>query len=206
MGTKIKAVDDYIRQAQPFAQPVLTYARELVHTACPEVVEVIKWGFPNFEYKGPLCSMAAFKAHCGFTFNKASLMKDPHQVFNPVGKTAMGSLGKLTSIADLPSKKIIIQYLHEAMAINEKGTKIPKIKASGEHLHKIEIPEDFLKALAKNKKAKTVFDAFSPSHVKEYVNWITEAKREETRKKRIETAVEWIADKKGKNWKYETNK
>jgi uncharacterized protein YdeI (YjbR/CyaY-like superfamily) len=206
MGVKIKAVDDYINQSQPFAQPVLKYARELIHLACPDVVEVIKWGFPNFEYKGVFCSMAAFKTHCGFTFHKASLMKDPQKMFNPVGKTAMGSLGKLTSIADLPPKKIMLQYLKEAMTLNENGTKLTKPTNPGKESNKIELPEDFLKALAKNKKAQAVFNAFSPSHVKEYISWITEAKREETRKNRIQTAIEWIADKKGKNWKYEAKK
>jgi uncharacterized protein YdeI (YjbR/CyaY-like superfamily) len=202
MGKKIKEVDQYIKNSNPFAQPILEHLRELVHTAAPDVGEVIKWGFPNFEYKGNVCSMAAFKAHCAFSFWKGAIMQDPHNILTITNKEAMGSLGRITSIKDLPSKKILTQYIKAAVQLNEAGIKLvkktPKITSK-----EISVPEDFANILSKNKKAKEVFNKFSPSHKKEYIEWINEAKREETRNKRINTAIEWITEGKGRNWKYE---
>lgn len=201
MGKKIKAVDLYIAQSKPFAQPILEHLRDVIHSASPHIDEVIKWGFPNFDYKGTLCSMAAFNEHCAFGFWKGSIMKDDDKIINPIGKTAMGSLGRITSVKDLPTKKILVKYIKEAIDLNERGIKVPK-KVPVKSVD-ISIPEDLANALAKNKKALKVFDAFPPSHKKEYILWITDAKREETRQSRIDQAIEWIAAGKGRNWKYE---
>lgn len=202
MSKKDARVDVYINKSADFAKPVLDHIRRLVHKACPDVEETIKWGFPHFEYKGVICSMAAFKQHCAFGFWKASLMSDPNKIINPVGKSAMGDLGKITSLKDLPSDKIMLAYLQEAVKLNEEGVQLQK-KVNKISKREITPPNDFLKALKKNKKAQEVFENFSPSHKKEYVGWITEAKREETRAKRIAAAIEWISQGKGRNWKYE---
>lgn len=201
MGKRSKEVDAYIAKSKPFAQPILEHIRDVVHSVSDEITEVMKWSFPHFEYKGNICNMAAFKEHCAFGFWKGSIMKDEDKIINPIGKTAMGSLGRITSIKDLPSKKILVKYIKEAIDLNEKGISLPKKAPAAQK--EIEVPEDFANAIAKNKKAKTVFEKFSPSHKKEYIEWITEAKREETRKKRIDTALEWISEGKGKNWKYQ---
>jgi uncharacterized protein YdeI (YjbR/CyaY-like superfamily) len=201
MGKRSKAVDAYIAKSKPFAQPILEHIRDIVHSASPDIEESIKWNFPHFDYKGTVCSMAAFKEHCAFGFWKGSIMKDEDKIINPVGKTAMGSMGRIISIKDLPSKKILVKYIKEAIALNEKGVAVPK-KAPAQK-EEISTPEDLTNALAKNKKAQKVFNAFSPSHKREYIMWIVDAKREETRKSRIDQAIEWIAEGKGKNWKYE---
>ncbi len=201
MGKRIKAVDQYIAKSKPFAQPIMEHIRDIVHSVSPDIEEVMKWSFPHFNYKGNICSMAAFKEHCAFGFWKGSIMKDEDKIINPVGKTAMGSLGRIASIKELPSKKILVKYIKEAIQLNEKGVIVPKKKPAT--TKEVKIPEDFANALAKSKKAGKVFDEFSPSHKKEYIEWIVDAKREETRIKRIETALEWIAEGKGKNWKYE---
>ena len=202
MGKRITEVDKYIAKSKPFAQPILAHIREIVHSVSPDIHEVMKWSFPHFDYKGNICSMASFKEHCAFGFWKGSIMKDEDKILNPVGKTAMGHMGRLTSIKDLPPKKILVKYIKEAIDLNEKGVPLPK-NATSTPKKELAIPEDFSNALAKNKKAKTIFDKFSPSHKKEYVEWIIEAKREETRKKRIDTAMELLAEGKSKNWKYE---
>ena len=202
MGKRIKEVDAYIAKAKPFAQPILEHIREIVHSASPDIEEVIKWGFPNFDYKGPVCSMASFKEHCAFGFWKESILKDEDKILNAEGKTAMGSLGRLTSVKEIPAKKILVKYIQEAIALNEQGITVPKKKPAAPS-KEIELPEDLANALAKNKKAKAVFEKFPPSHRKEYILWIIEAKREETRKKRIDTAIEWMTEGKGRNWKYE---
>lgn len=204
MGQKIKEVDIYISKAKPFAQPILIYIRDVIHSSSHNIKEAIKWGFPNFEYKGNICYMAAFKEHCTLGFSKASAMNDEDKIFSPIGKTAMGSLGKIRTIQDLPSKKILTKYIQEAIDLNEKGVSLPKKKNNAES-RELTIPEDLAEALGKNKKAKLVFDQLAPSHKKEYVMWINEAKRESTRIKRIETTVEWVAEGKGRNWKYEKN-
>jgi uncharacterized protein YdeI (YjbR/CyaY-like superfamily) len=199
MGKKKKSntnIDDYISSSPDFAKPILNYLRELIHKTCPDVQEAIKWSFPCFIYKDEiLCSMAAFKNHCAFGFWKAELMS--------IGKSenGMGDFGKITSIKDLPSEKKLVALIKEAMSLNEKGIKVPKKKKVAKS--ELNIPEELLTELSKNKKAKEVFEKFSPSHKREYVEWITEAKREETRLKRIKQAIEWISEGKHRNWKYE---
>ncbi len=205
MATKDKRVDAYIAKSADFAKPILTHLRELVHKACPEVEETMKWSFPHFDYKGMMCSMASFKQHCAFGFWKASLMKDKTLVKNAKSETAMGHLGKITSLKDLPSDKVLIGYIKEAAKLNDEGAKLPQKPKSTEKKELV-VPDYFLKVMKKNKKAFQTFDSFSYSNKKEYVEWITEAKTEETRAKRMETAVEWMAEGKPRNWKYMKNK
>jgi uncharacterized protein YdeI (YjbR/CyaY-like superfamily) len=194
-------IDQYILKAQPFAQPILHHLRALIHHACPEVEEKIKWSMPHFDYKGsPLVHMAAFKQHCAFGFWKAALMKDKSLLENAKQETAMGHLGKISSLKDLPSDKKIIAYIKEAMKLNEAGIKVEKIiKPKAD----IPLPDDFNLLLKKNKKAMLVFQAFSPSCRREYLEWIVDAKAEATRIKRMTQAIEWISEGKKRNWKYE---
>jgi uncharacterized protein YdeI (YjbR/CyaY-like superfamily) len=200
MGKKDARVDAYIDKAQPFAKPILNHLRELVHKACPEAEETIKWSFACFDYKGAFCSMAAFKEHCSFGFWKAALMKDANKLKNNQA-TAMGHLGKIKSLTDLPPDKIILDYIKEAKKLNDENIKLPPRKKTV--AQELVVPDYFTKALSKNKKALQGFEKFPPSHKKEYLQWITEAKTEETRNKRMTTAIEWIAEGKGRNWKYE---
>ena len=200
MGKKDKRVDAYIAKSAPFAQPILNHLRELVHKACPDVEETIKWSFAFFDYKGPLCSMAAFKEHCAFGFWKAALLKDAEKMKDNQ-QNAMGHAGKIKSVADLPADKVILGWIKEAVKINDEGIKLPLRKKTD--LKELVIPEYFTKAISKNKKALVAFEKFSPSHKKEYVQWVTEAKAEETRNRRMYKAIEMIAEGKGRNWKYE---
>ena len=203
MATKEKKVDAYIAKSADFAKPILNHIRELVHKACPDVEEKMKWSMPFFDYKGEmLCHIASFKQHAVMGFWKASLMKDAVLMENAKAETAMGHLGKITSLKDMPSDKKITGWIKEAMELNDKGIKLPaKPKpAAGKE---IAVPDYFTKALAKNKKAKQVFENYAYSHKKEYLMWITEAKTEETRSKRIATALEWMAEGKSRLWKYE---
>ena len=203
MGNKEKVIDAYIIKAADFAKPILNHIRELVHTACPYVEEKIKWGFPHFDYKGEMmCSMAAFKQHAICGFWKAALMKDATLMQRARSEESMGHLGKITSLKDLPSDKKMIAFVKEAMKLNDLGIKLPPRPKAAEK-KEIDVPGYFTKALSKNKKALQVFEAFPYSHKKEYVQWITEAKTEDTRNKRVAGAIEMIAEGKGKNWKYE---
>lgn len=205
MGKKEKAMDAYIAKSADFAKPILNHIRELVHKVCPDVEEKMKWSMPHFDYKGEMmCGMAAFKQHASFGFWKASLMKDPILVETAKTEVAMGHLGKLTSLKDLPSDKKLTAWIKEAMELNDKGIKVIKQKPAEKK--ELVVPDYFTKALAKNKKAQKVWDAFAYSHKKEYLQWITEAKTEATRDSRMATAFEWIAEGKGRNWKYATKK
>jgi uncharacterized protein YdeI (YjbR/CyaY-like superfamily) len=201
MPTKDPRIDLYIYNAADFARPILLHLRELIHVACPDVQETIKWSFASFDYKGPMCSMASFKQHCAFGFWKASLMKDKTLAANAKSESAMGHYGKITSLKDLPSDKKIIAHIKEAMMLNEKGIKLPPRKVTTAK-KEIVIPVYFLKQLKKNKKALTTFNSFSASHKREYIEWITEAKTDETKNRRMETAIEWISEGKSRNWKY----
>jgi uncharacterized damage-inducible protein DinB len=190
-------IDAYIAKAKPFAQPILKRIRKAVHAGCPDVTETIKWSVPAFDYKGPLCGMAAFKAHCLWGFWKAPLMKSiPKDVKKDEG---MGGFGRFESIDDLPDEKTIVRMVKEAAALNDAGTKLPRTTKAKAPL---KAPAYMLAAIKKNKKAQQAFEAFSPSHKREYVEWITEAKSDETRDRRLATAVQWMAEGKSRNWKY----
>jgi uncharacterized protein YdeI (YjbR/CyaY-like superfamily) len=198
MPGKDPRVNAYIAKSADFAKPILTHLRELVHKACPEVEETLKWSTPAFLYHGMLCSMAAFKHHCVFGFWKGSL------IVNPDGTPAnagMGRFGKITSLKDLPSDRTLTSYIRQAIKLNESGvtvTRKPRVKAKP-----IRVPAVLREALRNNAKARQVFDAFSPSHKREYVEWITDAKTDETRQRRVETAIDWLAKGKSRNWKYQ---
>ena len=196
MGTRDLRVDAYIAKQAGFARPILEHIREVVHAACPEVEEDIKWGSPFFMYHGPLAHMPAFKEHCRFGFWKGRLVAggDSNQ------EEMTGPFGRLKSVKDLPSKREMTAYIKKAMKLNEEGISTPKAKKARPELP---VPPALTAALARNKKARANFEAFSPSHRRDYSEWIGEAKREETRTARVKQAVEWIAEGKSRNWKYE---
>lgn len=193
-------VDAYIAKSAPFARPILAKIRSLFHQACPAIEEEMKWSFPHFVYRGIVGSMAAFKQHCSFGFWKAKLMKDAHGLLSSVGETTMGA-NRVESLADLPSDKIVIAYIREAVALNENEVKVPAKKKPAKK--KLEAPDYFLAALKKNKKSHAHYLAFSPSAQREYVEWVTEAKQEKTRDQRLATAIEWMAEGKTRHWKYQ---
>jgi uncharacterized protein YdeI (YjbR/CyaY-like superfamily) len=196
MGHRDPRFDEYIARAQPFARPILTYIREAVHAGCPEVEETIKWRNPTFRYKGILCGMAAFKGHAAFGFWKASAMDGVSRK----ATEAAGQFGRITSIDDLPSKAALVKLVRQAVALHDAGVKAPRIKTAPKK--PLKAPADLVAALRKNAKAKKTYGAFSPSAKREYVEWITGAKGEETRQRRVATAIEWMAAGKQRNWKY----
>ena len=198
MPTIDPRVDEYIAKSAEFAQPILIHLREVIHAACPEVKETIKWSMPNFDYHGIMCNMAAFKQHCAFGFWKAELLLADE---DDKGKEAMGQFGRITSVKDLPSKTVLTAYVKKAMKLNEAGVKVAKPKAAPRELA---VPDYFIAALEANPAAYEVFNNFSTSAKREYCEWLTEAKTEATRDKRMAQAVEWIAEGKKRNWKYES--
>ena len=200
MPTLDPRIDAYIDRSAEFAQPILAHLRKLVHKACPDVKETMKWSMPHFEYKGMLCGFAAFKQHCTFGFWKQSLLET--DAF-PAEKTAMGSFGRIESRKDLPADKVIVGLVQQAMELNEKGVKVEKKKPAAAAKKELVIPDILVTALNKNKAAKATFENFPYSCKKEYVQWITEAKTEPTREKRLATTLEWLAEGKKRNWKYE---
>ncbi|MGQ0553054.1 MAG: YdeI/OmpD-associated family protein [Planctomycetota bacterium] len=196
MPTRDPRIDAYIAKAAPFAQPILKHLRKSVHAACPAVVEEIKWGMPAFAYKGPFCGMAAFKQHAVFGFWKhALLVKDDAKA-----RQAMGSFGCLRTLADLPSPTALKAYIRAAKRLNDEGIKAPRNKLSTKK--KVPMHPALKEALAKNRKARATFDAFPPSRKREYLEWIAEAKGEDTRARRLAQAIEWLAAGKPRNWKY----
>jgi uncharacterized protein YdeI (YjbR/CyaY-like superfamily) len=195
MGKKDARVDDYIAKAPAFAKPILVEIRERVHATCRWVEETMKWRQPSFEYKGLMCGMAAFKEHCVFGYWKAPLVLGAAAE----GANAMG-YRSITTVADLPSKTAFRAHVRKAMALNDAGITVER-PAKARKPGAVE-PHDFAAAVKKNKKAQAAFDKFSPSHRREYVERITEAKTDATRATRMQQAVEWLAEGKPRNWKY----
>jgi uncharacterized protein YdeI (YjbR/CyaY-like superfamily) len=182
-------VDRYIANAAPFAQPILEKIRKAFHKADPEIEEVMKWSFPHFEHNGIVGSMAAFKQHVTWGFWKAKLMSD-----------TQAERTKVTSVKDLPSEKDMADAIREAVRLNEEGVKVeraPRVERG-----EVEVPPELAAALKKTPAAKKAFEGFSPSHRREYIEWITEAKTDATRQKRIAQTVEWLSEGKVRNWKY----
>jgi uncharacterized protein YdeI (YjbR/CyaY-like superfamily) len=206
MGTKDPRIDAYIEKSADFAKPILKKLRSLVHKGCPDVTETIKWSMPAFEYKGPYCSMAAFKQHCVFGFWKSSILFGDEKSSGDK-KFTWGAPGRdpvparITSVNDLPADAKFLALIQKAKKLNDEGVKAPMQKSAKEPAR--EIPKDFAAALKRTKGASANFQKFPPSHKREYIEWIVEAKKDETRQKRIATAVEWIAEGKSRNWKYQ---
>ena len=192
MGARDKRVDAYIAKAADFAKPILTHIREAVHKGCPEVTETIKWSMPFFMHHGILCNLAAFKEHCTFGFWNRNVMEKRGD--------AMGQFGRIESLKDLPSQKALVDAIKKAARFNESAEK-PK-KAKPKARAELATPPDLDAALKKNKKACDTFQNFSPSHRREYIEWVIEAKREETRVKRVEQTIQWLSEGKPRHWKY----
>jgi hypothetical protein len=198
MGTRDSRVDAYIKKAAPFARPILEHLRELVHRAEPAIEETIKWGMPFFERGGIVCHMAAFKAHVAFGFWRGRLDA-------PTGreKEAMGNFGRIGSIDDLPADRTVIALVRKAAARAKQEAAAPVKPAPARRAKpELPVPKDLAAALKKNAKARRTFEGFPPSHRREYVEWIAEAKTDATRARRLATTLEWLAEGKPRNWKY----
>jgi uncharacterized protein YdeI (YjbR/CyaY-like superfamily) len=198
MGDYNPKVDAYIAKARPFAQPILERWRGLMHRACPDVEESIKWSMPFFSYKGTiLANMAGFQAHCHFGFWDKGMTEE-------IRNSGDGPLKRVASEKDLPGDKQMLTWIRQTAANVDSGDyRSPMAGRVKKPKPAVQVPADLTAALKKNKAAAEAFKAFSPGCRREYVDWITEAKRDETRTKRIATAVEWIAEGKQRNWKYQ---
>jgi uncharacterized protein YdeI (YjbR/CyaY-like superfamily) len=198
MPTLDPRVDAYIARSAEFARPILERLRALVHRGCPEVVETMKWSAPAFDHQGPLAMMAAFKPHCTFGFWKHSLLAPSDQRME-----AMGQFGRITSLADLPPERALVDAVKQAAALNASGAKVPRPKKHPQP--EIPVPAELAAGLAKKKnaRAKATFEGFPPSHRREYLEWIVEAKGADTRARRIAQTIAWLHEGKSRNWKYE---
>lgn len=188
-------IDAYIAKSAPFAQPILEHLRALVHKGCPEATETLKWGMPHFEHRGVLCNMAAFKQHCAFGFWKSEL------VTGSTRHDAMGQLGRIGSLADLPADAELLGWVQKAAALNAESIRQPRPVKHPKPV--LEVPADFAAALAVKAGAAAHFEGFAPSQRREYLEWFAEAKTETTRARRMEQALALIAEGKIRNWKYQ---
>jgi hypothetical protein len=201
MGKKDPRVDDYIARSADFAKPILRHLRRVVHAACPQVEETLKWSSPSFVHKGIVCGMAAFKEHCTFGFWKEALLHDRLAGLPRGDGKAMGQFGRITSVSQLPGDRALMRLVRAAVELNERGIKSPtRGKPRGDR--ELPVPGYFMAALRNNRKALATFKGFNYSNKKDYVDWVTDAKGEETRRRRLETSVAWMADGKVHNWKY----
>lgn len=198
MARRDPRIDEQIREAAPFARPIMTRLREAVHAGCPEVVETLKWSRPSFEHHGLLCGVAAFKAHCTFGFWKHALLVERG---GAKAAAELEALGRISDVSELPSRATLVRYVRLAAKLNEDGVSAPKARAKPKT--PVAVPADLKRGLAGNARAKACFETLSPSHRREYVEWITEAKQDATRQRRLATALEWLAQGKTRNWKYE---
>lgn len=199
MGSTDARIDAYIDRAQPFARDILRHVRLRVHATLPDAQETMKWGMPSYTVDGKLVLLtAAFKAHAALNFWRGQELESRH---DSVG--AMGQFGRLHSVDDLPGDEELDRLIRDA-AILAASAPAPR-KAKHAPKPAPEKHPDFDVALAKAPKAKAVFESFSPSAQRDYVEWIAEAKQDATRHKRITTAIEWLSEGKRRNWKYETS-
>lgn len=194
-------VDAYIDKSAEFARPILRHLRKLVHQGCPEIEETLKWSAPAFVLEGIVCGMAAFKAHCTFGF-----WRGEEVVATGRQREAMGQFGRIEKLADLPADREIVALVRRAAKLDAEG---PKPAPPRKHPRpEIPVPADFAAALARRGQAaaRATWQRLAPSHRREYLEWITEAKAEATRARRLATTLEWLAEGKSRNWKYERKK
>jgi hypothetical protein len=200
MVQKNPAVDAYIVNAAAFAQPILRRLRKCVHQACPEVEEKIKWGMPFFDHHGMMCSMAAFKQHCAFSFWKHKLLAAEGLV--PADGSAMGQFGRIAKVSELPDDAALLRLIRRAVELNDGGIKAAPRPRSPKKPPP-QLSAEFVAALRRNKAARETFDNFSSTNQRDYAEWIAEAKTEATRARRLATALEWLAEGKARHWKYQ---
>lgn len=194
MGQKDPRIDAYIAKSRDFAKPILKQLRAVVHEGCPQCEETLKWSMPAFTHDGIVAMMAAFRGHCAFVLWKGPLITGAK-------RAGMGSLGKITSLDDLPSKKVLVGYVKKGVKLNELGVKSPT-RSRDKPKKPARVPPELKRALAGNAKARAQFAKFSPSSKREYCEWISGAKGEETRARRLRSAIETISQGKPQNWKY----
>lgn len=198
MAKRDPRIDAYIAKSAGFAQPILEHLRRRIHAACPDVEEGIKWSMPFFSYRdAPMCMMAAFKQHCSFGFWLSK------EVTGGSDEDGMGQFGKLATLKDLPPDRQLATYVKKAMALNEAGVKRARPQATAKSAPAL--PDDLSALLAQRQHAaaRKAWESFAPGAQREYVDWIGEAKTDTTRQKRLATTLEWLAEGKRRNWKYE---
>lgn len=203
MASKDPRIDSYIVESAEFARPILTHLRKIIHQGCPEIVETIKWGSPFFDYHGLLCGFVAFKAHCSLLFWRDIDVDHFLPKTNTTGG-GMGQFGKLTSLADLPKDVVLLACIRSA--VEQRDSPASKTKRVRQPAKAAPVPSDLKKALSGNAKAAETFKNFAPSHRREYIDWITDAKRPETRERRLQTTLKWLVEGKSQNWKYNSGK
>ena len=189
-------VDAYIARQAEFARPILTELRRRLHAACPDLNETLRWSMPSFDHKGKIVAqMAAFKAHATFGFwqREGTPTEKQHE--------AMGQLGRLVSVDELPDEATFAGWVRAAVERIEDpvAPKRPRAAPKGE----AEVPPELAEALADDDRAAATFNGFPPSCRREYCEWIAEAKRAETRARRVAEAIGWLREGKRRNWKYE---
>ena len=208
MGTRDTRIDAYIEKAAPFAQPILERVRAAYHKADPDIVETMKWSMPHFEHAGLVGGMAAFKAHVNLGFWRGAELEDPTGLFSPRPNSKQSS-AKVATLKDTPTQAQLVKMIKQAVKLNEAGggcaTPASAKKKAKKKAKRAapKMPPVLKAALAKHPKAKATFDGFPPSAKRDYIEWITEAKREATRDKRLTTTIEWLSEGKRRHWKYQ---
>lgn len=195
MPSRDPKVDAYIAKSPDFARPILAQIRDMVHAACPDVEESIKWGAPHFSYNGMLCGMGAFKEHCRLHFWRGeAIVGDADEV---------EKFHRIESVESLPSRAALTRCVKRAMQLNDARVQSPAAPKPRTARAPLPMPPALATALRRNAAARKFFETLPPSHKREYIEWISEAKTDATRDKRITTTVEWLAEGKSRNWKYE---
>ena len=196
MGERDPRIDEYIARSADFAKPILAHLRELVHEHCPEVEEKVKWSSPHFDHRGPMAHMAAFKQHCAFGFWKGAM------VVGDTEREGAGQFGKIASLADLPPDHVLAGYIRAAKELNESGTSAPARARKMGPKPELPVPAFLVEALEGNPRARRGFEGLAPGQRREYVEWLSEARSDATRARRLNDAVEWMAEGKPRHWKY----
>jgi hypothetical protein len=194
-------IDAYLADQVEWARPILEHLRELIHQADPDVVETIKWGAPSFEHKGILAVMAAMKTHAMFLLWKGELIPEVKNLYGSRFGESMGTFGRITRLDDLPPDEKLVDWIRQAVALNEQGVKLPQ--RARESKPEVATPDELIAGLEANEAARITYEGFPLSKKRDYVEWLTEAKTEATRQKRLQQAIEWMAEGKSRMWKYE---
>ncbi len=194
--SKVTSADEYIEQ-HPQWKKELTALRNLFLSYPLE--ETIKWGSPVYTMEGKnLLSIGAFKNHYAIWFFQGGLLAKNTELLVKAqeGKTQAMRQIKFDEGSDIDIKEIS-KYIEETISHHKQGKKI-----SSSVPKEVIIADDIRKKFKEDNRFKTAFLNLSPGKQREYSEYISQAKKEETRLNRMEKITPLIIAGKGLHDKY----
>ena len=192
----VKSAEEYIAK-HPEWESELRELREMILTT--DVEETIKWGAPVYTVNGKnVVAIAAFKNHCAVWFYQGALLKENTAILENAQEEKTKALRqvRIEKGQNIPVSELR-KYVEEAIQNQKEGKEIKPVRNK-----EIEVPIELSGAFEKDPILKTAFEDLTPGKQREYCEHIAEAKRDSTKKSRLEKIIPMIQQGKGLYDKY----